>query len=140
MMPLYRVVEGRLPILMHMGDQNKDSSHPAKLAAVLDRFPSLTVIAAHLGGYQMWDQAIQLLTGRDIYFDTSSALFSLSPEKALGIIRAYGTDKVLFGTDYPMWDHTEELARFMKLDLTEEEREAILWKNTAGLLGIEHDL
>jgi predicted TIM-barrel fold metal-dependent hydrolase len=140
MMPLYKTVEGKLPILMHMGDENKDSSHPSKLAAVLDRFPRLTVIAAHLGGYQMWDEAIRSLNGRTIYVDTSSALFALEPSEAARIIRSYGIERVLFGTDYPMWDHMEEFDRFMKLDLTDEEREAILWKNAARLLGIEAEL
>ena len=140
MMPLYRVVEGRLPILMHMGDENKDSSHPAKLASVLGAFPRLTVIAAHLGGYQMWDEAIARLAGRNIYVDTSSALFALEPAEAVRIIRAYGTDRVLFGTDYPMWHHEEELERFMRLELTEDERDAILWRNAAKLLGLEEEL
>lgn len=140
MMPLYAVVEGRLPVLMHMGDENKDSSHPSKLASVLDRFPRLTVIAAHLGGYQMWDEAISRLSGRNLFVDTSSALFALEPSEAARIIRAYGTSRVLFGTDYPMWDHKEELERFMKLDLTGEEQEAILWRNAAKLLGIEEEM
>lgn len=39
-----------------------------------------------------------------------------------------------------MWDHMEEFDRFMKLDLTDDEREAILWKNAARLLGIEPQL
>ena len=140
MTPLYAVVEGRLPVLMHMGDENKDSSHPSKLASVLDRFPRLTVIAAHLGGYQMWDEAIARLSGRNLYVDTSSALFALEPSEAVRIIRSYGTESVLFGTDYPMWDHKEELARFMKLELTEDERDAILWRNAARLLGLEEEL
>ena len=85
-------------------------------------------------------QAIGQLAGRNIYVDTSSALFALEPAEAVRIIRAYGTGRVLFGTDYPMWDHREELERFMKLDLTAEERDAILWRNAAKLLGLEEEL
>lgn len=134
MMPLYEALEGRLPVLMHIGDRNRDSSSPKRLARILDRFPELVVIAAHLGGYSVWDQSSEYLIGRNLYIDTSSSLPFMEPSKAAGIIRSHGVDKVLFGTDYPMWDHAEELERFMRLDLTEDERKAILHGNAHRLL------
>lgn len=136
MLPLYKAVEGKLPILIHMGDENKTSSRPERLARIIKMFPNLTVIAAHFGGYQMWDDAIKCLVGKHLYFDTSSSLFTLDKGKVADIIRKHGVNKILFGTDYPMWDHAEELERFQRIDLTEEERELILWKNAAKLLNI----
>jgi predicted TIM-barrel fold metal-dependent hydrolase len=133
---LYDVVGNNCPILIHAGDENVNSSSPERLARVLDRFPHLVVIAAHLGGYRMWDLSRKLLVGRNIYLDTSSSLFALELTEAVRIIRAHGVDRVLFGTDYPMWDHRDEYERFMKLGLDDNEREAILWKNAASLLGI----
>lgn len=129
MLHVYKAIEGKLPVLIHMGDENKDSSSPARLARILDMFPKLVVIAAHFGGYRMWDESLEYLIGRDVYMDTSSALFFLSPERAVGLIRKHGVHKMFFGSDYPMWDHEEELERFLKLDLTEEERRAILYEN-----------
>lgn len=137
MLDIYRAVEGKLPILMHMGDENKTSSSPAKLARILDMFPDLVVIAAHFGGYQMWDQSLECLVGRNVYFDTSSSLFMLSKENATEIIRRHGAERILFGSDYPMWSHKEEMERFLSLDLTEEEQELILWENASRLLNIE---
>ena len=134
MLPIYRAVEGKLPILMHMGDEVRTSSRPERLAKVIERFPNLTVIAAHLGGYQMWGESMEYLVGKNIYLDTSSSLFILEKEEAVRVIRKHGVEKVLFGTDYPMWDHVEELERFHRLALSEEEKELILWKNAAGLL------
>ena len=64
-----------------------------------------------------------------MYVDTSSSLYAIPPERATEIIRAYGADNVFFGTDYPMWLPTEEIARFNALGLTDEEREKILHKN-----------
>ena len=55
--PIYEAAEGRLPILFHTGDDRYDFSHPTRLLRILDRFPNLTVIAAHLGGYHCWDDA-----------------------------------------------------------------------------------
>ncbi|HEX2947861.1 MAG TPA: amidohydrolase family protein [Clostridia bacterium] len=133
MMPLYEAVEGRLPVLIHIGDRNRDSSSPKRLSRVLDAFPGLVVIAAHLGGYSVWDQS-EYLIGKNLYIDTSSSLPFMEPSRAVGIIRRHGVNKVLFGTDYPMWDHAEELERFMRLDLTEDERKAILHGNAHRLL------
>lgn len=68
--------------------------------------------------------------------DTCSSLAFLEPEKAVSMIRQHGAYRFLFGTDFPMWDHAEELKRFMRLDLTEEERSAILSENAARLLSL----
>jgi len=137
MMPIYEAAEGRFPILMHMGDERSTASRPMRLAKVLDRFPALTVIAAHFGGYSMWDESLEYLVGRNVYFDTSSSLWFLDKAKAIDIIRKHGVRKILFGTDYPMWAYEEELKRFESLNLTQEEKELILWKNAAELLNIK---
>jgi predicted TIM-barrel fold metal-dependent hydrolase len=63
--------------------------------------------------------------------------FGLLFEKAKELIMAYGTDKVLFGTDYPMWEPEIEFEKFMQIDLTEQEREDILYNNAAKLFNIK---
>lgn len=136
MMPVYRAIEGKLPVLIHMGDEVKTSSRPERLASVIKRFPNLKVIAAHLGGYQMWGESLEYLVGENIYLDTSSTLFILDKESAVDVIRKHGVDKVLFGTDYPMWSHEEELKRFYSLGLTKEEQRLILYENASKLLKI----
>lgn len=137
MMPIYRAIEGKLPLLIHMGDESKTSSSPSRLSRILSMFPRLVVIAAHFGGYQMWNESIEYLLGKNLYMDTSSTLFILEPQKAVYMIRKHGSHKMLFGSDYPMWDHKEELERFLRLDLTEKERKAILCENAERLLNSE---
>ena len=136
-MLIYAAAEGRLPVLFHMGDAKSDLSHPARLARVLARFPRLTAIGAHLGGYSAWGESEKHLVGKNLYFDSSSSLDFLPPARAAAIIRAHGAEKILFGSDYPMWSHSSELARFMRLPLTEAERELILYNNAARLFDIE---
>ncbi len=133
---MYEVLEGRLPVLLHMGDINTDKTTPERLLRVVERFSKLTVIGAHFGGYSVWDRAEKVLAGTGIYVDTSSSLPFFSPERGTELVHAFGADHCLFGTDYPMWDHAEELARFMQLDLTETEREMILHENAERLLGL----
>ena len=133
---LYEAAEGRLPILFHAGDRRFSYSNPHRIANVARRHPALQIIAAHFGGFSEWEEASETLYGLPISFDTSSSLFRLSPEKAVDMIRTAGVEKFMFGSDYPMWDHTGELKRFLALPLTETERKAILHDNAARLLGL----
>ncbi len=137
---LYDAIQGRIPLYLHMGDDRPQYrySEPEKLARVLDEFPRLTVFAAHLGGYRAWDSAVPLLAGREnVYYDTSSALWAMSTSRANEIISKLGTERIMFGTDYPVKTAEEEIARVMSLDLTDDEREKIFWKNAAEFFGID---
>ncbi len=131
---LYRVIGDKVPIMMHVGDPRYDHSAPVRLRRMLDRHPELRIIAAHLGGYERWEEARESLIGLPIWLDTSSALWAMSPEEAVDLIRAHGVDRVVFGTDYPVNNHMRELALFNRLALTGAERRAILHGNGARLL------
>jgi predicted TIM-barrel fold metal-dependent hydrolase len=134
MFPVYKMLEGVMPVLFHAGDENSDYSSPKRIANVAEHFPGLTIIAAHLGGYSQWDEAEKYVIGKNVYLDTSSSLFKLPRERAVEIIRRHGAERVLFGTDYPLTRHREELTRFRALGLTEEEERLILFENARKLL------
>ncbi len=132
-----RCEEKGLPVLLHAGDHRYDYSNPKRLEQVLKRFPHLTVIGAHLGGWSVWEEAADRLPPyANFYVDCSSSLYALKPEQARMIIRAYGADRVLFGTDYPMWPVGDELTRLQALGLTEGEMESITHRAAEKLLGI----
>ncbi|MCL2817086.1 MAG: amidohydrolase [Clostridiales bacterium] len=135
--PVYERAEGVLPLLIHTGDPRYDYSHPRRLLTVLKAFPKLTVIAAHLGGWSEWPDAVRLLAGKGVYVDTSSSLYALPPAEAAEIIRLFGPERVLFGTDYPMWEYGGEMKRFDRLELDETAREKILSGNAKALFSIE---
>ena len=138
MLKIYELCEGRLPILMHTGDNRYDLSNPNRLSTILDIYKDLTIIGAHFGGWSIWEEATKKLCGyKNLYVDCSSSLYAITPEKAKELIEIYGAKRVLFGTDYPMWEPSEELERFMKIDLTDEQREDILYKNATKLFNIE---
>ncbi len=137
MFPIYEALEGKYPMLIHVGDKNSDGATPQRLAKVLDKFPKLVTIAAHMGGFGEWEAAKEYIIGRDnVYVDTSSSIRFMEPDAATALVRAHGIEKVLFGTDYPLSLHVPELQVFDRLDLTEEEKEQILWKNAYRLLGL----
>ncbi|MCL2741618.1 MAG: amidohydrolase [Oscillospiraceae bacterium] len=135
--PILSAIAGRLPLLVHAGDPRYDLSGPMRIARVMDRLPDLEIIAAHYGGYGQWDDAARHLAGRrGVWVDTSSSMQALGPERSLGLIRAFGADRVLFGTDYPMWDAADELAMLRVLNLSQRELDMILHGNAERLLGI----
>ena len=116
---------------------SKENSAPERIANVHRDFPKLKILAAHLGGYQCWDEAEKYLKGDDtLKFDISSSLAFISPGKAIHLIHTYGSENCFFGSDFPMWNHDEELERLLALGLTEEENRMILSENIRRFLGI----
>ena len=134
---IYELLEGRVPLLLHTGDKRFDYSNPNRLIPVLEIYKNLTVIGAHFGGYSIWEEAAQQLAGfPNLYVDCSSTMFALDDEVVVRLIRLYGAERVLFGTDYPMWSPAAEVEHFMRLELTGEERELILHRNAERLFGL----
>lgn len=131
---MFSAIAGRLPVLLHCGDSRCDNSAPERIKHMLAQVPGLTLICAHLGGWTTWEQAASELIGADVWVDTSSSLYALDAATSVKIIRGYGVDRVLFGSDYPMWTPGEEVRRFLALPLTDDEREKILWTNHLNLL------
>ena len=130
-----RKVAGKLPVLIHAGDPRYDFSNPDRIRALIESAPpAFTLIAAHFGGYRVWDEAAAKLTGYDnLYVDTCSSLEFIEPGRAVELIGLYGEDRVLFGTDYPMWNYSEELARIERLALSPDVLKKILYSNAKKL-------
>ena len=125
-----------LPVIFHTGDPRYDYSHPRRLRKVLDQFPSLKTVAAHFGGYSLYEEAYAALKDTDCFMDISSSLMILDRDTAVGYIRKYGPERMLYGSDYPLWDPVVEVQRFLSLGLRDEEVEQIAHRTAEQLLGI----
>ncbi len=133
---IYTAVGDKLPILLHVGDNRYEYSAPERLAKMAKKYPFVTFIGAHFGGYRRWHE-VEVYKGlKNVYFDTCSSLAFITPENAKEIIDLLGVEKFFFATDFPMWDAKGEIERFNKIPLTEEEREMIFSKNIKKLLKI----
>jgi len=95
---------------------------------------SAKIVAAHLGGYQFWDQVEEYLLGREIYFDISYLFGHLDTQRIMKIIRSHGIKKILFGSDFPFDRPKRDIEIILQLDLTEDEREKIFCRNALKLL------
>ncbi len=109
---------------------------PLRLLKLINRFPEGKIIAAHMGGYAYWNQVEEMLIGEDIYFDTSYSFNDLGKEKMSRLIKLHGPEKILFGSDSPWTDQSQEVINIMNLDLSEEEKKAVMGGNGARLLDI----
>ena len=147
--PLYEILAAKhMPLYLHVGDnrQRYRYSHASKVVRILENFPTLTVAAAHLGGYMAWDDALTWFAANrnkpwyeHLWFDTSSSLWAMTPERARHMIDSLGADHIMFGTDYPVKNIAGEIARFDALDLPSPVREDILWNNAVRFLHLEKE-
>lgn len=130
--------KNHLPILVHTGDNRYDYSNPNRLIPILEIYTELSVIGAHFGGWSIWNEASKKLCGfKNFYVDCSSSFYMLDDETIKEIISRYTPDRVLFGTDYPMWDPDEELKRLRSLGLSQEDIEKIEYKNALKAYSIK---
>lgn len=131
---IYRACEGVCPILIHTGDRRYRYSNPSMIPAIVRDHPDLTLICAHMGGYSEWDDPAVPLRGKNVYVDCSSSFFAMSREEILKLFALYGEDRILFGSDYPMWNMKNELEILRSLGLGAEAEKKILGDNLLRIL------
>ena len=130
--------EYKLPMLIHTGDNRYDFSNPNRMEPVLKQFPNLVVVGAHLGGFSVWQEAGEKLSKyENFYVDCTSTIPFANKEIALDTMKKFTTDKVLFGTDYPMWDEQTELDTFFSLGFDKTDLEKMLSENAKKIFNIK---
>jgi predicted TIM-barrel fold metal-dependent hydrolase len=137
--PLYEQLEvAGLIVVFHAGKDpgpfTCDHALPEALKSIHQNFPELKMVAAHMGGWKLWDEVLQVLCGQSIYLDTSAVSNHLSIEHFKQIVHKHGFENILFGTDSPWFNQGDVVSWIMKMDFTEAELEMIFWKNAERLL------
>ena len=151
---LDRCGELGLVVLTHagldIGMPGKDNCAPEMVARALEQVGPVKLVLAHMGGWRQWDRVEALLPGTGVYLDTSFSLGEITPlddghyrpgdlplldEAAfLRMVRRFGPDRILFGTDSPWDDQETALARLRALPLEKSELDAILGGSARKLL------
>lgn len=138
LMRVYEACEKRgLPLLIHCGDYRYDYSHPRRLKRILHEFPQLKVCAAHFGGWSVYDLALEYLEDEQCFLDVSSSMRYLGLRRTRELIEDYGADRIMFGSDFPMWNPGEERDTFASLGFSEAQYERMHWRNTERWLGCD---
>ena len=108
-------------------------------ACIHEEFPNLTMVLAHLGGMYRWEQTERIIAGTDgnVYLDVSCIAGEIGQDILKRIIEKHGTDRILFASDCPWDDPANEIKMINALDISQDDKEKIFYKNAAGLLGIK---
>ena len=123
---------------------------PRMCRHVVDEIGDFPFILAHMGGWNNWDEVPYYLADTGVYLDTAFSegrmsplpdgywkeedIDMLDPEGFVSLIRKFGAERILFGTDSPWSDQKECLQFISSLPLREDEKELILEKNAGRLL------
>lgn len=111
---------------------------PEMLRKVIPHFGSSPVVAAHFGGFRLWEDVIEYLSDSDIYIDTSFSAGRISKSAARKILNAFNNDKILFGSDMPWGNTADEISYISSLCESGKQRDKILYKNARKLLNINN--
>jgi len=114
----------------------KGSITPDILYFFITAFPNLKLVCAHWGGglpfYALMPEVAKALA--NVFFDTAATDLLYKPEIFEQMSRIIGSDKVLFGTDYPLMHQNRVIAQVQSARLLEEDKARILGDNAQKLL------
>ncbi len=117
-----------------------------------DQAAGFQLVLAHMGGWRCWDEVRELLPPYPVMLDMSLSggrffplpdgywkeedTIMMDEEQFMGMIRAFGPERILFATDSPWSDQKESVRALEALPLAPGEKELILSGNAMKLLGL----
>jgi predicted TIM-barrel fold metal-dependent hydrolase len=114
----------------------KGSITPDILYSFITAFPNLKLVCAHWGGglpfYALMPEVAEALA--NVFFDTAATVFLYKPEIFEQVSRIIGSDKILFGTDYPLMHQNRVMAQVQSAKLTKKDKSRIMGANAQKLL------
>jgi predicted TIM-barrel fold metal-dependent hydrolase len=114
----------------------KGSITPEMLYSFITAFPNLKLVCAHWGGglpfYALMPEVAQAIA--NVFFDTAATVLLYKPEIFEQASHVIGSDKILFGTDYPLMQQNRVLAQIRSSGLSEEDKARIWGANAQKLL------
>jgi predicted TIM-barrel fold metal-dependent hydrolase len=160
--PIYTMcTEHQIPVIFHSGDAWWELhtplvryAYPIYIDDVAVKYPKLKILIAHLGNPWIRETAEMISKNKNVYTDLSGILFPPSrhrrfvkryteklKERLLDLVAYYGdTDKLLFGTDYPLYSQKEYIDFFEDIkEFNNTDRANILYKNAMRLFNINPD-
>lgn len=150
---LNRAAELDLTVVMHAGDDigfpGVVRCSPKQTANALKQVGEIKIVLAHMGGWKNWEEVAEQLLNTSAMLDTAFSLGKitqignsysdeflnlLSEKEFCHMVHAFGSNRILFGTDSPWTDQSVSLKEINVLPLTDCEKDDILYKNALRLL------
>ena len=131
-----------LVVVTHSGIDGAFPNEPVKCppelcAKVIDKVNHDKFVLAHYGAHRQWEQVLDMLCGKNVYFDTAETLHDIDKDLFTNILEKHGEDKVLFASDCP-WCSMEQYVKLLA-DFVNDKGvfEKISHKNALKLLNLE---
>ena len=138
--PVFALCEAKgVFVITHAGLDPISPEHiyctPERVRRVMEKFPLLKLVVAHMGGYHCEEDVLSLLCGQPVYIDTS--LLSHRPERQnelRRILLEHDSDRILFATDTPWADAASEISAIHAMQLPQQLEDKIFSENAISLL------
>lgn len=140
--PVWAAIEAaRIPVVLHAGSGPMPGPHtgPAGVARVMERFPNLPLVIAHLGMPEV-DAFLDLAEQYPaVRLDTTMTFVDffdspppVDPSRLLAL-----QDRILFGSDFPNipYPYAHQVEALDRLGLGDDWLRSVLWRNGAALFG-----
>ena len=133
---LRKAAELGVPVMFHANPCRlgfHDNCAPDRINRMIQVFPDLDIITAHLSGMK-WQDAVSGCTWVDMSYILPKLVGLYGIEQTNRILRAFGPDRLIFGTDFPDGEYDLYFEILDQMDFTDEEIDRIAWKNILKLL------
>ncbi len=124
---------------IHFGADHEHVTIPSKLAEIVRRHPDINFVGSHMGGLAADFQELHrhLVPMANLYLDTSNAAHTLSSDQFIDLLKIHGPNHILFGTDWPWFEHSGEIPVIRDLlveaGYSQSEQEAVFGENARKL-------
>ena len=121
-----------VPVLIHSGD--RIGALPQQVGEAARRTDA-TLLMAHIGGFFNAREALAAARRHEnIVLETSAFPY---PRVIQDAVDELGAERVVYGSDMPPGNPLVELRKVEVLDLTDDQRERVLWRNAADMLDLD---
>jgi predicted TIM-barrel fold metal-dependent hydrolase len=146
--PIYTEAESlEMPVLSHggffpMDPESSDFSRPRAFARILRAHPRLRFVLAHMGNGYIDESLAMAKEFPNLHFDSSSVITGtieppqMSDDEAVALVRRFGAERILFGSDWPWYHPVRDIDRIEALPLSADERRLILGENARRVIGV----
>lgn len=138
--------ENRLPIMVHTNEPI-GHAYPGKapmtlfeIYTMVQRFPDNVIVLAHWGGglpfYHLLKKEVKQAL-KNVFVDTAASPFLYDPAIYPVAAAAFGHEKILLGSDFPLLKPQRYVDEMKKADLSDARIQSICGENAARMLCVD---